>query len=122
MSISARQIFDFLCLHQMSSVNAKEEKTMKIFPGPLSVPLEGAGEERSAKKLLGKEDKSVPFALRRGGAVRMQVWNKSHLLQTVRKIACGSLCSFRGVIAFDGLLIGVIMWLLRRECDEPSSD
>ena len=39
MSISARQIFDFLCLHQMSSVNAKEEKTMKIFPGPLLLVL-----------------------------------------------------------------------------------
>ena len=67
MSISARQIFDFLCLHQMSPLNAKEEKTRKIFPGSLSVPLERRGEERSAEKLLEKEDKSVPFALRKGG-------------------------------------------------------
>lgn len=80
------------------------------------------GEELSAEKLLEKEDKFVRFALRRWGAVRMQVWNKSYLLQMVRKIACGSLCSFGGVIAFDGLLIGDIMWLLRRECDEPSSE
>lgn len=35
-------------------------------------------------------------------------------------MVCGSFCFFRGVIVFDGLLIGVIMWLLRRECDEFS--
>lgn len=38
------------------------------------------------------------------------------------KIAPKSLCSFRRVIAFDGLLIEVITWLLRREGNEPSSE
>ena len=36
----------------MSPLNAKKEKTMKIFLGSLSVPLERIGEEPSAEKLL----------------------------------------------------------------------
>ena len=68
MSISAGQIFDdSLCLHPMSVLNEKEERTMKIFPRSLSVPWERMGEELSAEKPLEKEDQSVRFALRRGG-------------------------------------------------------
>lgn len=59
MSISAGQIVDdSFCLHPMSLLNDKEERTTKVFPHSHSVPWERMGEELSAEKPLEKEDQS----------------------------------------------------------------